>query len=371
MSVDIRTRDNERRHKRELLVDGECASRLWVVDHEIRLMGAHVSMGGIAGVRTEPEHRKKGYMRRLMSDTVDYMTERGYAVSMLFGIPDFYNKFGYLPALPEHHATIATRDAERACSDCPAGDVRPLTEEDYAFVVETSSAAARQRPASLVRTADSFRGFRRGSGWEVDTLAFIIEDGSGEPAGYFVLDDRSHVVRVTELGAPEGTAFPHLLCRFARLAVERRCGEIEVHLPPDHPFVEYIQRFGCVSHLTRRRMGGGMMRILNQGPLFQVLRPDLEERLRRGPLAGRPVTLRIETDLDATKLGLNLEATGEPVAASIRLGQDVLTQLLVGYRSAADVLADPGADREGEAHAVTSALFDGRPCPYVWYADRF
>ncbi|MFO7959312.1 MAG: GNAT family N-acetyltransferase [Candidatus Brocadiia bacterium] len=370
MKTDIHTEDNGRRHKRELLVDGEHASRLWVVDHKVRLAGTRVSMGGIAGVRTEPEHRKKGYMRRLMSDTVAYMTERGYAVSMLFGIPDFYNKFGYLPALPEHHATIATRDAERACSDRSPG-VRSLTDEDYPFVIETSSAAGRERPASLVRTAETFRGFRRGSGWDVDTRAFIVEDGSGKPVAYFVLDDRSHVVRVTELGAPKRTAFPALLCRFAQLAIERRCGEIEVHLPPDNPFVEYMQRFGCVSRLTRRRMGGGMMRILNQHPLFEALRPGLERRLQRGPLAGRPVTLRIDTDLGVTELGLNHEATGEPVAAAIRPGQNVLTQLLVGYRTAADVLADPDTDWEGEAHAVTSALFDGRPCPYVWYADRF
>jgi len=371
MCAEIRTEDHGRRHRRELLLDGDCVSWLWVIDRDIRLAGRHVSMGGIGGVHTEPEHRNKGYMRRLMTDTVDYMTDRGYAVSMLFGIPDFYNRFGYLPALPEHHATIPTRDAERACCDLSSANVRPLTGNDYPFVVETYDATNRDRPASVVRSTATFNGFPRGSGWRVDTKPFVIEEDSGEPAAYFVTDDRVNGLRVTELGTSRRGVFPDLLCNFARLAVEIRCGEIQVHLPPDHPFVDFLQRFGCVSHLQRQRMGGGMMRILNQDTLFDTIRPGLEERLRRSPLAGSPVTLRFETDLGVTEMRLDADAPAEVVSGSVRLGQDILTQLLVGYRSAADVLADPEVQWDGQAHAAASALFDGRPCPYVWYADRF
>ncbi len=371
MGIEILTEDEGSGHLRQLRVDGERASRLWVLDRDIRLAGATVSMAGIGGVRTEPQHRKKGYMRRLMEDTVSYMTDRGYAVSMLFGISDFYNRFGYLPALPEHHLTIATRDAERARSELQPAHVRPLIEEDYPFVFTTGAAADRDRPASVIRDAGTFRGFHRGTGWDVPTRAFIMEAKDGEPSAYFALDDRADAMRVTDLGATARAVHPLLLRHLARTAVQRRCGEMEVHAPPDHPFVEFMRRFGCVSHVRHHRMGGGMMRILNQDRLFEAIRPGLAERLRRGPMASSPVRLRLETGLGVTDLRLNADARGREVSASIGLDQDVLTQLVVGYRTVGDVLADRAVRWDGEAHAVAGALFDGRPCPYAWYADRF
>ena len=35
-----------------------------------------------------------------------YMTENGFDVSMLFGIPNFYHKFGYATVLPETYVEI-------------------------------------------------------------------------------------------------------------------------------------------------------------------------------------------------------------------------------------------------------------------------
>ncbi len=75
-------------------------------------------------MHTQQKHRLKGYARRLLSDTVEYVTRRGYAVSMLFGIPDFYHRFGFLPAIPEHTTVVATRDAEQVAEQAR----RALTE---------------------------------------------------------------------------------------------------------------------------------------------------------------------------------------------------------------------------------------------------
>ena len=58
-------------------------------------------MGGIAGVDTNEEHRNKGYSRRVMEDCTAFMTENGFDVAMLFGIPNFYPKFGYATVIPE------------------------------------------------------------------------------------------------------------------------------------------------------------------------------------------------------------------------------------------------------------------------------
>jgi predicted acetyltransferase len=73
------------------------------IDLPMRIGDAVIRMAGIGDVYTEREHRMKGYMRYLYEDTLTYMTEEGYDVSMLFGIPDFYTKFGYAVCLPQCH----------------------------------------------------------------------------------------------------------------------------------------------------------------------------------------------------------------------------------------------------------------------------
>ena len=122
--MQIETIDEGRSHQRVMRIDGEEVCHLWVIDHTMRIGGAHVRMAGIGDVYTNRAHRMKGYMRQLYVDTVSYMTDQGYEVSMLFGIPNFYTKFGYASSIPTVHFAIKTRDAE-AAGDAAPGDAAP------------------------------------------------------------------------------------------------------------------------------------------------------------------------------------------------------------------------------------------------------
>ncbi len=179
VSIEIRTEDRGDGHLRQVVVDGEVASWLWVLDQPTRLLGQTVRMGGIGGVNTKESHRMKGYARRLLSDTVSYMTEQGYDVTMLFGIPDFYDKFGYMPCIPAYSVTLVTREAERAGEAAKGWKVRPMTEDDYAFVVRVSNAANADRSASLIRYKGKWSGFRHGSDWWTKATAAVVEDPKG------------------------------------------------------------------------------------------------------------------------------------------------------------------------------------------------
>ena len=98
----IITNDEGRSHRREMLIDEETEiAHLWVIDFQMRIGTAQVRMAGIGDVYTNRQYRMKGYMRHLYEDTLNYMTAEGYDVSMLFGIPNFYTKFGYATSLPD------------------------------------------------------------------------------------------------------------------------------------------------------------------------------------------------------------------------------------------------------------------------------
>ncbi|MDP6381283.1 MAG: GNAT family N-acetyltransferase, partial [Phycisphaerae bacterium] len=112
--IEITTERREDGWRRRLLVGGKAASSVSIVDHTIRIGTSRFRMGGIGSVKTDSRHRLKGHMRKLMEDSVRFMQDRGYVFSMLFGIENFYHKFGYEVSLPEYRMTMQTRDAERA-----------------------------------------------------------------------------------------------------------------------------------------------------------------------------------------------------------------------------------------------------------------
>jgi predicted acetyltransferase len=369
MTIRIETQQKDRDRLRQVMLDGEAVSWLWVLDMRMRLLGEPIRMAGIGGVNTKEEHRMKGYARRLLSDTVRYMTDEGFDVSMLFGIPNLYDKFGYAPCLPEHRATIATRDAERAREAARGYSVRPLTEKDIPLVVRLHNEANRGRAGSLIRDAGRFHGFRLGSDWRRQAQASAVEDGDGRAVGYLVWDKSDTDVKAVEAEAGDPRAYAAILAELARLAVEKRCEEAELCLPADHPLMVFARRYGCRCHASYNRMSGGMMRILNQQGLFEKLGPALEGRLQDSALAGRRVRLRLETDLGVTRLLLNPDGKSESRVA-LKAPQDRLMQLVVGYRPLADLLTEDGVEAGGPAIEVTEALFGGQS-PYVLASDRF
>src|SRR5688500_988060 len=117
LDPDIRyNSDSGRSTKHELMVGGEAVSHLWVQHLRMRVGSAVVRMGGIAGVGTERAHRMKGLSRRVMENSTRWMEAEGFDCATLFGIRDFYDKFGYAPCMLVPRFEVRTRDAERAAA---------------------------------------------------------------------------------------------------------------------------------------------------------------------------------------------------------------------------------------------------------------
>jgi predicted acetyltransferase len=367
--TEIRTNVEGHWHNRELLFDGEPVSYVAVPDHHIRILGVEVRMGGIGGVRTEREHRMKGHSRRLMEDTVRYMTELSQDVSMLWGISDFYCKFGFAPFMAEHSTHVATRDAEKLSAAAAPYEVRPLGQEDLEFVREQYEADNRMRSCALVRDAEHFRGFHRGSSYFVDAVAVVLEQ-AGRPAAYLVYDENATEVKAVEANAVSWQAFGCILAELTRLAIGRRCGHIEVHSARDHAFARYLRRCGCRVQSDYPRMGNGMMRVLNQDGLFDKLKPAMETRLGASEFRGIRVRLRVETDLGTSELRLGADGAGGTADMAVSLRQDQLMQLIAGYRRADDILEEPDVEASDGVARLLDVVFGGQE-PYVWKADRF
>jgi len=373
----ITTRDEGREHSREMWIDGEEKSvcHLWVIDFTMRVGTTMVRMAGIGGVHTECAHRMKGYMRHLYEDTVHYMTAEGYDISMLFGIENFYTKFGYAAGLAGFECKVKTRDAEVA-GEIAAGTyiTRPIGEADMPAVLDLYNANNAMRVCSVVRKPEDFPKFKKGTWYGAPPDTQLWEDANGKLLAYAVWDHYDKAVKVAEVEAHDDAFLPTLLSFFAAQAVDKRCEDVQLFIPPDHPFAEYVQRFGVEWKVTYPRYGSGMLRLLNQQPFFEKIAPELERRLALSRSAGYTGALTFQTDLGTVALVINRGSIAVAGKASdglrVELSQDKLTQLVIGYRSARDVLNDSQVKATGDVLPLLKFLFP-KGTPYIWVADHF
>jgi len=82
-----------------LFEEGRLVSTLALLPLQQSIRGVIKRMGGISGVATYPEHRRRGHVRRLIKAAFKDMREQGMPVSMLLPFKEsFYAKFGYVKA---------------------------------------------------------------------------------------------------------------------------------------------------------------------------------------------------------------------------------------------------------------------------------
>lgn len=357
----------------ELLLDGESVSEMVIWKRDMRIGTTTVKMGGIGGVSTKPKHRKKGYASLLMHAGMRHMREHDFDVSVLFGINNFYHRWRFAPCMPAPTITIATRDAEKATGRYR---VRPARDADMTGILRIYHRNNHGRTGPLCRPRRDWRGFRLGSRYHVKPVPYVISRKEKDQiVGYFVMDDSLDRCAVSEIGFGDFDVFPTIMKTFAREAITRRVEHIEVHVPPDHPFVEHAILYGARATQVYHENGEAMAAIINQRSLFERMLPELTARLQSSALAAWSGKFAVITDLETTIFSVRggcvkLSPRSKKLTGRLELPQERLVQLVMGYRTVSSVASDPGVRLRGNVEPILSVLF-AKGFPYIWPADRF
>ena len=361
-----RTRE-ERKTRIALRLGEEEVSSLLVHDLEMRIGDVPVRMGGIGDVETKRKYRKKGHARKVLEDAGAFMAEDGFDVSVLFGISDFYPKFGYAVCMADCSLSLRTAHAERASAlfafapgeESDAESVRGLYER------ENSS-----RTGSLVRREGRWKGPMWAPGRAEGPRCFVAKDASGGLEAYVVLADDKERTRCIELAARSREGYEAVVRFLADDAVAKRAGRVRVICPCDHPFIDVASRFGMRLELDRPRCGGAMGKIVNQRPLFEKLLPLFSRRLSSSGLRGRDSAVSISTDLGRATVAFDGHEASLDESASAGLceiGASGLMQIVMGYCDAVAAGARFGGEVALEA---VGALFP-RQEAHMWHPDQF
>jgi predicted acetyltransferase len=357
-----------------LFYNDEPVSRLWVHDLNVRFGEAIVRMGGIGGVWTEEAYRKRGFARRLLEAANDYMRDEGFDIASLFGISDFYERWGYVPAGPEYSLKVRVDNIKGAELKHRVVDFCEQHRLDVLRIYEHNNL---HRICSVVRSPESWTGFVRGTDWFVEADVKVFLNERGEVVGYVSLDKVTERTAVAEVGFATPEVFESMVAFLAQRVSEYGHDEITLLLPPDHEFAIYLRRYGCVAIQEFHRSGGFMARIINLGSLMAKLSVELSRRVaKESRLSGCEKDFAIVTDIGEVlvrvksgQVKVETEASGL-VAERLKLPQGKLTQLLMGYQTIDTLIAAQDVRCSPDLIPLLRVLFPPA-YPYIWWSDRF
>lgn len=355
-----------REHTRIAILQGQLAGALRLTTDTIRIGEARLRMGGLGCVTTAGPYRHQGVARELILDTLRYMRAHKYHVSMLFGIPNFYHRFGFATSLSEYATVISVREAlDVEHLPCKPRDFKPGDIRAVQKIHEDNDAHI---PCSLVRGAAHIA-----NQWHRWKETQVLMDEKGRVLAYYVPALLEDELQILDLGTHNYRFCGSLLHACARKAREQSCARIRFLAPPSHPLMQYLLRFRSVQETRIPRNEGGMMAFADLGETLESMIPEWELHLQNSELREQDVEVTLLIDRNPIRLRAHRGALGIAAvsgANKVSLTTLDLVHLVTGFRYVEEILAAERRILTPSARALLETIFPKRH-PYVWHNDRF
>jgi len=351
------------------LVGDKVVTHFGVWDYQMRIGTGRVRTAGIGAVCTDGRFRKRGLMAQTAREAVAAMQRGGYDMSVLFGLRDFYHRFGYVRAWNYTSYIVAAEEMQRYM---PSGKCA-IKLQKFAWMSRQDLDVLYNRQFSkYVGTA--VRPTFMANRWKVRgrTSSYLWSGPSGETVGYVIV--RQHRQSLTCLEAVgDGQA---VLAALAMLCRRRRATELKFSgLPYDHEVAVLLRRGTCRMETRLTRSGGAMIRTVSLPGILGKITGELSRRLReshmrhwRGRLLISDENDRVALTIGRGKVEMAGSITGRYKHA-IRGGWE-LAQLIIGTDSPAETTAAAGTKLTGDGEALVGVLF-GQKHPNLSEWDRF
>lgn len=352
--------------------DGRMVAHVGIWRYRMRVGRARLRTAGIGAVMTHGDYRRRGTAARVFAALFPAMRQAGYHYTVLFGIRDFYDRFGYVPtwpstqhiarldALPDVPLKLKLRKVPKSEVLCGTGAVMRIYERENA--ARTGSA---ERPIYTLT-----RGLV--GNFECRTLC----DSAGRTFGYVVTGNRGGDLEVLEAGgmkAPCGAG--QLLAAMKVLARRKNRSRIRLNnFSYDHPLCRALRGRDCSVEMHHARSGGAMAAAVSLRGCLEAMAGELTDRLRRSAMKGFTG-------------GVNVSGAGDTVTLDVRGGRvrvapkarksrnrivagRAVAKLLIGSAGPAALAMQSGISFAGRAAELAEALFPEQ-WPMLSLLDHF
>ncbi len=287
--------------------DGRIVSHVGGYPTEIVIGPARMVASGVGNVATHPDERGRGYMSRLMEESIRRWRERGWPLSVLWGNRQRYCHFGYETCGLKYSIEVNRRSLDRNGIRAVEVQQADATDPDVVSFV-----------AQLHGTLE-YRCERPQLALQLRRSGVRIFLG---PDGYLLLNRD----RVTEIVSPTGRE-PELV---AGVLDWTGWGNVHVDLGPG----EKARLRRLVDVMSGWHVGAqGMFRIVNWLGLLAALRPLLEQRAAGLPAFSQSIGCRWQDDVEWATIAWDGQALSvEPAQGpdAVEIGSPRLTALVFG-----------------------------------------
>jgi len=333
-------------------IDEKLIANFSVWDYLMRVGKARLRVGGIGCVATHGEFRKQGVMSKTIEAAKEAMRRAGYDVTILFGIPDFYQRYGYVRAWSDQ--VLWAKVSELQSVKLPSALRRFSLENN-----PEADALYNKTHANFTGTA--IRPTYRHSFVQV-SKAYRWLDQKKNLAGYIRANDKFKPGVLTCLEAVGATE--EIQSAVALLAGRLNCREVRfTTIPPRHPLLVTLKRGNCRVETSYHRSGEAMIHSLNTRQALSRMTGELSARLRKSAYDNWRGKLDISDGSDRITLKIERSAVSimprgkRSTTNGALAGGDYIAQLLIGTDDPLETAEWGRIKLAGEARKLLQVLF--------------
>ncbi|RXT06378.1 enhanced intracellular survival protein Eis [Ammoniphilus sp. CFH 90114] len=169
-------------------------SKLHLLPLCVYIGGKAIEMGGVAGVATWPQHRRKGSVSRLIKQALLSMRSNQQTVSLLHPFDfAFYRKYGWEWSVSHKRYTIEKRDLN-FMSEVPGQVIRLQNNQQLETIMELYEAFAKNYNGMLLRSKMWWDYYIKPSNYQIA----VCEDEQRLPRGYILYQVKDRIFEVKE-----------------------------------------------------------------------------------------------------------------------------------------------------------------------------
>jgi len=343
------------------LLDGRIVAHWGVWDYQMRIGAARVRAGGIGIVGTDGDLRKRGLMARTARASLAAMRALGYDLSILFGIEEFYHRFGYVRAWSDTTWTVRLADLPKERPTLRPKRFTPVRRDDISRLYNREYAAA---TGTVVKPT-----YGRGM-YPRPSIGYLWSDARGRPAGYVIVFRKGAQIECIEACGDAGE------CLRVLAALGRRWGAQEIQFSTFSdawPLIRRLSQGTCRAETRHVRSGGPMVATINLGRTLGHMAGELERRLRESPMTDWRGNLLVAGGRDSATLAIarsrvTVSSGGRGAAHAVR-GGDHVAQLLIGADDPREIAEAGRMKVTGDAGRLLGVLFPAQH-PQLSLRDR-
>jgi len=259
--------------------DGQVVAILGLLPLAMAVNGGNQPFAGVSTVACLPEHRRKGYVGRLLTRALEMMREQGQVLSGLH-TPHFalYRPYGWVLASRGLRYSFRPRDIALIAPGRPPGETERVSHKEWARLDAVYNAFITRRNGYLRRSEHWWRAAVLRSFYErrrdhLDAAVWVDKDN--EWRGYVIYDtsrqpDAGPRLRVRDFVALDGNAYVGLLQYLLRHDI---VGQLQWWAPVEDPLL------GLVDDPSRVQVAyeqGMFLRVVDVAGAFAA-RPSVPE----------------------------------------------------------------------------------------------